>query len=283
MSLCQSPPVTTQTSDQDMDDIEWTLLRGPAPSNRLGLESAPDLLGGPIRQSSRTAAPAGSRRRSPADPARNSPVSPPATASRPAKQVWQTRDHEHAGARDDSSMAIRRPQAASESWTKFSPQDDRNESGRRPWRLPSTIRYRKKSSLSRNSPGAVGNAAECTDAIDGRFSRVATIAVSAEECYRSWWDRSAGFRPIPNGPPTRTCLPLNGLCNRFNCPLPSSRMLKKSASFVLASLRGSTYRRAYASPLRLAAALLDCLFEHPGDPFCAHHSCKTQRSSLHVG
>ena len=30
-----------------------------------------------------------------------------------------------------------------------------------------------------------------------------------------------------------------------------NRMLKKSASFVLAALRGSTYRREYASPLRL--------------------------------
>ena len=39
-------------------------------------------------------------------------------------------------------------------------------------------------------------------------------------------------------------------------------MLKKSASFVLALLRGSTYRsvRLAAS---LAAALLDGLFEHP--------------------
>jgi hypothetical protein len=39
-------------------------------------------------------------------------------------------------------------------------------------------------------------------------------------------------------------------------------MLKKPASFVLASLRGSTYRsvRLAAS---LAAALLDGLFEHP--------------------
>jgi len=39
-------------------------------------------------------------------------------------------------------------------------------------------------------------------------------------------------------------------------------MLKKSASGVLASLRGSTYRsvRLAAS---LAAALLDSLFEHP--------------------
>jgi hypothetical protein len=41
-------------------------------------------------------------------------------------------------------------------------------------------------------------------------------------------------------------------------------MLKKSASFVLASLRGSTYRSVrFASSL--AAALLDGLFEHPAD------------------
>jgi hypothetical protein len=41
-------------------------------------------------------------------------------------------------------------------------------------------------------------------------------------------------------------------------------MLKKSASFVLASLRGSTYRsvRLAAS---LAATLLDGLFDHPAD------------------
>ena len=39
-------------------------------------------------------------------------------------------------------------------------------------------------------------------------------------------------------------------------------MLKKSASGVLASLRGSTYRSVRLAP-SLAAALLDCLFEHP--------------------
>ncbi len=32
--------------------------------------------------------------------------------------------------------------------------------------------------------------------------------------------------------------------------LASSRMLKKTSSFVLASLRGSTYGNEYASPLR---------------------------------
>jgi hypothetical protein len=40
------------------------------------------------------------------------------------------------------------------------------------------------------------------------------------------------------------------------------RMLKKSASSVLASLRGSTYRSVRFAP-SLAAALLDSLFEHP--------------------
>jgi hypothetical protein len=39
-------------------------------------------------------------------------------------------------------------------------------------------------------------------------------------------------------------------------------MLKKSASDVLASLRGSTYRSVRLAP-SLAAALLDSLFEHP--------------------
>ena len=41
-----------------------------------------------------------------------------------------------------------------------------------------------------------------------------------------------------------------------------NRMLKKSASGVLASLRGSTYRSVRLAS-SLAAALLDSLFEHP--------------------
>ncbi len=43
----------------------------------------------------------------------------------------------------------------------------------------------------------------------------------------------------------------------------TSRMLKKSASGVLASRSASTYAREYASASSLAAALLDGLFEHP--------------------
>jgi len=39
-------------------------------------------------------------------------------------------------------------------------------------------------------------------------------------------------------------------------------MLKKSASGVLTSLRGSTYSLKYAFASSLAAALLDGLFEH---------------------
>jgi len=42
----------------------------------------------------------------------------------------------------------------------------------------------------------------------------------------------------------------------------SSRMLKNSASSVLASLRGATYRSVRLGT-SLAAALLDGLFEHP--------------------
>jgi hypothetical protein len=41
-----------------------------------------------------------------------------------------------------------------------------------------------------------------------------------------------------------------------------NRMLKKSASGVLASLRGSTYRSVRLAS-SLATALLDGLFEHP--------------------
>jgi hypothetical protein len=42
----------------------------------------------------------------------------------------------------------------------------------------------------------------------------------------------------------------------------TNRMLKKSASGVLASLRGSTYRRVRLAS-SLAAALLNGHFEHP--------------------
>ena len=58
-----------------------------------------------------------------------------------------------------------------------------------------------------------------------------------------------------------------------------SRLLKKSASFVLASLRGSTYRsvRLAAS---LAAALLNGLFEHPAKVFFC---CATRADHLRSG
>ncbi len=44
-------------------------------------------------------------------------------------------------------------------------------------------------------------------------------------------------------------------------------MLKKSNSFVLAALGGSTYRTEYAFTSSLAAAALDGLFNHPADCF----------------
>jgi hypothetical protein len=40
-------------------------------------------------------------------------------------------------------------------------------------------------------------------------------------------------------------------------------MLKKSASFVLVSLKPSTYGKKYVFGLSLTAALLDKLFDHP--------------------
>ncbi len=50
-------------------------------------------------------------------------------------------------------------------------------------------------------------------------------------------------------------------------------MLKKSASFVLASLRGSTYRSVRLAS-SLAAALLNGLFEHPEDILTSTPLCK---------
>ena len=46
-----------------------------------------------------------------------------------------------------------------------------------------------------------------------------------------------------------------------------SRMLKKSASFVLGSSKSSTYPRGYASGFESPAALLDGHFEHPAGGF----------------
>ena len=51
-------------------------------------------------------------------------------------------------------------------------------------------------------------------------------------------------------------------------------MLKKPASFVLASLRGSTYRSVRLAP-SLAAALLNGLFEHPESLLISAPSCQT--------
>src|SRR6185295_6945189 len=45
----------------------------------------------------------------------------------------------------------------------------------------------------------------------------------------------------------------------------ASRMLKKSASFVLGSSKSSTYPRGYASGFDSPAALLNELFEHPAE------------------
>ena len=47
-----------------------------------------------------------------------------------AMRVRRAGDREYAGARNDSSMAVRHPETAAESWTGFSPQDDRDESRR---------------------------------------------------------------------------------------------------------------------------------------------------------
>jgi hypothetical protein len=57
--------------------------------------------------------------------------------------------------------------------------------------------------------------------------------------------------------------------------LPTGRMLKNSASFVLASLRGSTYRSVRFAP-SFVAALLDGLFEHPAWCFLFVPSVRTR-------
>jgi len=54
----------------------------------------------------------------------------------------------------------------------------------------------------------------------------------------------------------------SAFCTHRSALIHTSRMLKKSASGVLASLRSSTYRSVRLAS-SLAAALLDSLFEHP--------------------
>ena len=72
-------------------------------------------------------------------------------------------------------------------------------------------------------------------------------------------DYAISRRTVMNnaGNPRQNRLTVGGVSSRV-----STRMLKKSASFVLAALRGSTYRSVRLAP-SLAAALLDGLFEHP--------------------
>src|SRR6266513_5991374 len=55
-------------------------------------------------------------------------------------------------------------------------------------------------------------------------------------------------------------------------PADTSRLLKKSASGVLASLRGSTYRSVRLDS-SFAAALLDGLFEQPAETFSHQSRC----------
>jgi hypothetical protein len=57
-------------------------------------------------------------------------------------------------------------------------------------------------------------------------------------------------------------------------------MLKKSASGVLASLRGSTYRSVRLAS-SLAAALLDGLFEHPAWHYIAIETGTIKFSPCH--
>jgi len=60
-------------------------------------------------------------------------------------------------------------------------------------------------------------------------------------------------------------------------------MLKKTASGVLASLRGSTYRSVRLAS-SLAAALLNGLFEHPAKVFFCCATCVDHlRSGVSIG
>src|SRR5574341_451880 len=80
------------------------------------------------------------------------------------------------------------------------------------------------------------------------------------------WD----WRKVGLVPPTRIERATRGLGNRCSIQLSYgglSRMLKKPYSFVLASLRCSTYQKTYASPLRFAAASLKAFLNILADAF----------------
>ena len=132
MSPRQSPPVTSQHLTQMWSELNGRYFAGLLPPIDLVWSRRLTSSVGMFVESSRTAAPTGSGWSSPANQARDSPVPSPAPSGCPAERVWRAGDREHAGARNDSSMAVRHPEAAAESWGGFSPQDDRDESGRRP-------------------------------------------------------------------------------------------------------------------------------------------------------
>ena len=69
--------------------------------------------------------------------------------------------------------------------------------------------------------------------------------------------------------------PVNAFVRSVGPAATPSRMLKKSASFVLASRRGSTYDTQYDFASSLAAALLGGLFEHPAGVFSPCHRHET--------
>jgi len=76
-------------------------------------------------------------------------------------------------------------------------------------------------------------------------------------------DVQIGFCTFKQGDRVNAEVDAAGLVTSLHAIGPSSsRMLKKSASGVLTSLRGSTYRSVCLAS-SLAAALLDGLFEHP--------------------
>ena len=130
MSRRQSPPVTSQHLTQMWSELNGRYFAGLLPPidlvwsrrltssvgmfvSRRGPRPRPDPDG-------------------PANQARDSPVPSVAPSGHPMERVWQAGDREHAGARNDSSVAIRHPEAAAESWGGLSLQDDRDESGWHP-------------------------------------------------------------------------------------------------------------------------------------------------------
>jgi hypothetical protein len=119
-------------------------------------------------------------------------------------------------------------------------------------------------------PARPGDRARTSDHIDpGVDSPAADLLTDDEHAVSQPGQLTRQFPDISFHPPDGA-VSFDNLDNGHRLLIGPNRMLKKAASFVLAALGGSTYRKEYAFASSLAAAALDGLFDHPAEMFCDH-------------